>query len=226
MSFHQMRTIQRVSRDHRYARKTQLQQFKKDVSNNATQDSIMNLHNKTQLTHARINCKLKDSSCDTPLSEILKLTILASNASSNSTMVFKYPHTKNYSIFTQWFNHSKFWNQMQRSLSQRRTQYMLSPIGFPVFSNQQLFQLTQDQKGIFKGCNGAECKGLKQYSIWLGYDQVRVDDTRKGQVVFDNNRREMNKESCIGKDTYSFEGHSLCTQTKEDPREISSPVPH
>ncbi|KAG5589896.1 hypothetical protein H5410_040410 [Solanum commersonii] len=47
---------------------------------------------------------------------------------------------------------------MQRSLSQRRTQYMLSPIGLPVFSNQQLFQLTQDQKGVFKACNGAECK--------------------------------------------------------------------
>ncbi|KAG5576853.1 hypothetical protein H5410_056987 [Solanum commersonii] len=30
-------------------------QFKKDVSNSATQDSIMNVHNKTQLTHARIN---------------------------------------------------------------------------------------------------------------------------------------------------------------------------
>ncbi|KAG5585082.1 hypothetical protein H5410_045516 [Solanum commersonii] len=112
-------------------------EFKNDVSNSATQDSIMNVHNKTQLTHARINCILKDSSCDTSLLKILKLTILASNASSSST---------------------KFRNQMQRSLSQRRTQYMLSPIGLPVFSNQQLFQLTQDQKGLFKACNGAKCK--------------------------------------------------------------------
>ncbi|KAG5580178.1 hypothetical protein H5410_050805 [Solanum commersonii] len=50
----------------------------------------MNVHNKTQLTHARINCILKDSSCDTPLSKILKLIILASNASSISTMVCPY----------------------------------------------------------------------------------------------------------------------------------------
>ncbi|KAG5590734.1 hypothetical protein H5410_041248 [Solanum commersonii] len=39
----------------------------------------------TQLTHTRINCILKDSSCDTPLSKILKLTILASNSSPSST---------------------------------------------------------------------------------------------------------------------------------------------
>ena len=80
--------------------KTQVQQFKNDVSNSATQDSIMNVHNKTQLTHTRINCILKDSSCDTPLSKILKLTILASNASSSLTKVFKCPHTKNDFIFT------------------------------------------------------------------------------------------------------------------------------
>ncbi|KAG5605708.1 hypothetical protein H5410_027200, partial [Solanum commersonii] len=29
---------------------------------------------------------------------------------------------------------------------------------FPVFSNQHLFQHTQDQKGLFKDCNGVECK--------------------------------------------------------------------
>ena len=80
--------------------KTQVQQFKKDVSNSATQDSIMNAHNKTQFTYARINCALKDSSCDTPLPKILKLAILASNASSSSTKVLKCPHTKNDSIFT------------------------------------------------------------------------------------------------------------------------------
>ncbi|KAG5600609.1 hypothetical protein H5410_031979 [Solanum commersonii] len=59
--------------------------FKKDVSNSATQDLIMNVHNKTQLTRARINFILKDSSCDIALSKNLKLTILASNESSNST---------------------------------------------------------------------------------------------------------------------------------------------
>ena len=52
----------------------------------------------------------------------------------------------------------KLWNQMQRSLSQGRRQRMISPIGLPVFSGQHLFQLTQDQKGLFKACNGAECK--------------------------------------------------------------------
>ncbi|KAG5571227.1 hypothetical protein H5410_060993 [Solanum commersonii] len=86
------------------ANKTQIWQSKKDVSNSATQDSTMNVHNKTQLTHATINCILKDSSCDTLLSKILKLTILALNASSSST------------------------------------------------------KLTQDKKGLFKACNGAEFK--------------------------------------------------------------------
>ncbi|KAG5589975.1 hypothetical protein H5410_040489 [Solanum commersonii] len=60
----------------------------------------MNAHKKTQLTYARINCALKDSSYDSPLAKILKFTILASNASSSSTMVLKCPHTKNDSIFT------------------------------------------------------------------------------------------------------------------------------
>ena len=80
--------------------KTQVQQFKKDVSNSATQDSIMNAHNKTQFTYARITCILKDSNYDTPLPKILMLTILASNAGSRSTKVLKFPHTRNNSIFT------------------------------------------------------------------------------------------------------------------------------
>ncbi|KAG5587424.1 hypothetical protein H5410_047858 [Solanum commersonii] len=71
--------------------KTQAQQFKKDTSNSATQDSIMNAHKKTQLTYARINCALKGSSCDSPLPKILKLTILTSNACSSSTKVLKCP---------------------------------------------------------------------------------------------------------------------------------------
>ncbi|KAG5631098.1 hypothetical protein H5410_002815 [Solanum commersonii] len=65
-----------------------------------TQDSIMNVHNKAQITPARISFTLKDSRCDTPLSKILKLTILASNASSSSKKEIKFPHTKNESIFT------------------------------------------------------------------------------------------------------------------------------
>ncbi|KAG5576678.1 hypothetical protein H5410_056812, partial [Solanum commersonii] len=94
----------------------------------------MNVHNKTQFTHLRINCVPKDSSCDTPLPNILKLAILASNASSSSTNVFECAHTKDDSIFT----HK----------------------GLPVISNQHLLQLTQDQKFLFKACNGAECNGM------------------------------------------------------------------
>ncbi|KAG5631990.1 hypothetical protein H5410_003707, partial [Solanum commersonii] len=100
--------------------KTQVQQFKKDVSNSAAQDLIMNVHNKTQFTQARINFVPKDSSCDTLLPKILKLAILASNASSSSIKVFECPHTKNDSIST----------------------YK----GLPIFSNPHLFQLTQDKK--------------------------------------------------------------------------------
>ncbi|KAG5571498.1 hypothetical protein H5410_061264 [Solanum commersonii] len=55
------------------------------VSNSATQDSIMSAHNKTQFTYARINCVLKDSSCDTPLPKILMLAIRATCGSSRST---------------------------------------------------------------------------------------------------------------------------------------------
>ncbi|KAG5591504.1 hypothetical protein H5410_042018 [Solanum commersonii] len=60
----------------------------------------MNAHNKTQFTYAEIECALKDSSCDLPRSKNLMLTILASNANSSSTKVFKCPHTRNDSIFT------------------------------------------------------------------------------------------------------------------------------
>ncbi|KAG5586081.1 hypothetical protein H5410_046515 [Solanum commersonii] len=63
----------------------------------------MNAHNKTHFTHANINCALKDSSCDSPISKNLIVIRLASNASSSSTKVFKCPHKKNDSIFTQWF---------------------------------------------------------------------------------------------------------------------------
>ncbi|KAG5610694.1 hypothetical protein H5410_021975 [Solanum commersonii] len=88
------------------------------VSNSATQDSMLNAHNKTQFTYARINCVLKDLSCDTPLPKILMLAIIATCASSSLT----------------------------KSL--------------PLFSNQLSIRLIQDQKGLSKDCNGAECKGM------------------------------------------------------------------
>ncbi|KAG5599704.1 hypothetical protein H5410_031074, partial [Solanum commersonii] len=82
---------------------TQVQSLKKGVSNSATEESIMNAHNKTQFTYAKNKCALKDSICDSPISKNLMPTILASNASSSLTKVFKCPHTRNDSIFTQWF---------------------------------------------------------------------------------------------------------------------------
>ncbi|KAG5609855.1 hypothetical protein H5410_021136 [Solanum commersonii] len=54
----------------------------------------MNAHDKTQLAFARINCALKDSSCDSPSSKIFKFTILVSNASSCLTKVLKCPLTR------------------------------------------------------------------------------------------------------------------------------------
>ncbi|KAG5595519.1 hypothetical protein H5410_036751 [Solanum commersonii] len=64
---------------------TQVQSFKKGILNSATQDSIMNIHNKIQITYAKINCVLKYSSCDTPLLAILMLAILATCVSSSLT---------------------------------------------------------------------------------------------------------------------------------------------
>ncbi|KAG5580646.1 hypothetical protein H5410_051273 [Solanum commersonii] len=49
----------------------------KRVSQAVLHQSIMNAHNKTHFTHAKINCALKDSSCDSPLSKNLMFTILA-----------------------------------------------------------------------------------------------------------------------------------------------------
>ena len=65
--------------------KTQFQEFKQDVLNSATQDSIMSVYKKTKTTHAYLKHLLKDLSCDTLLPKILKLTILFTNASSSST---------------------------------------------------------------------------------------------------------------------------------------------
>ena len=60
------------------SKKLNFSSSKRDVSNSAIQDSIMNAHKKTQLTHAKISCSLKNSNCDSLLSKILKFTILAS----------------------------------------------------------------------------------------------------------------------------------------------------
>ncbi|KAG5586390.1 hypothetical protein H5410_046824, partial [Solanum commersonii] len=56
----------------------------------ATQNSIMNAHKKSQLIRAKINCALKDSSCDSPLPKNLKLNILPLYASSSPTKVCPY----------------------------------------------------------------------------------------------------------------------------------------
>lgn len=59
----------------------------------------MNAQFKTQITYALINNALKNSSCDSHLSKILKF-ILASYASSSSTKIFDFPHRNIDSIFT------------------------------------------------------------------------------------------------------------------------------
>ncbi|KAG5576175.1 hypothetical protein H5410_056309, partial [Solanum commersonii] len=79
-------------------KQNKVQPFKKSVLNSARQESIMNAHNKTQFTYAKIKCALKDSSCDSLISKNLMLTLLSSNASSSSTKMFKCPHTRNDSI--------------------------------------------------------------------------------------------------------------------------------
>ena len=99
----------------------------------------MNAHKKSQLTHARINCALKDSSCDSPLSKIVKFTILASNASSSSTKVLKCPHTKmipySHTIVQHFIvpeSHTTL------TLTKMNTCITLT-IGLPLFSNQHSF---------------------------------------------------------------------------------------
>ncbi|KAG5631071.1 hypothetical protein H5410_002788 [Solanum commersonii] len=82
-----------------------------------TQDSIMNAYKKTQFNYARINGVLIDLCCDSSILTNFMLAILASNASSSSTIVFKSPHTKNDSIFIQCLQSLKLWNHMERSHS-------------------------------------------------------------------------------------------------------------
>ena len=37
---------------------------------------------------------------------------------------------------------------------------MFSPLTLPLFSNKSSIWLAQNQKGPFKACNGAKCKGM------------------------------------------------------------------
>ena len=107
----------------------------------------MNAH-KIQHTHARINCPLKDSNCDSPLSKILKFIILGSNASSISTKVLKCPHTKmtpqSHTLVQQYIA-----PESQTTLTFKKMNIcMTSPIRLPLFFSQHLFQLSKDQKGL------------------------------------------------------------------------------
>ncbi|KAG5586627.1 hypothetical protein H5410_047061 [Solanum commersonii] len=63
----------------------------------------MRAHNKIQFTYAKINVNSKIQVVTSPISKSLMLTILAPNASSSSTIVFKCPHRKDNSIFIPWF---------------------------------------------------------------------------------------------------------------------------
>ncbi|KAG5580821.1 hypothetical protein H5410_051448 [Solanum commersonii] len=118
----------------------------------------MNAHNKTQLTHAKINCALKDSSCDLPLSKILKFTILASNASSSSTNVLKCPHNKDDFIFTHnsstiysfgiTYNSHTHKDEHMHDFTQR----------FALIFQAKLISAHLRSQRSFKACNGVECK--------------------------------------------------------------------
>uniref|UniRef100_M1DUY4 Uncharacterized protein n=1 Tax=Solanum tuberosum TaxID=4113 RepID=M1DUY4_SOLTU len=134
----------------------------------------MSAHNKAQLTHAMINCTLKDSNYDSHLSKMLKFAILALNASSVqerylnalTTKMIPYSHIM-FQHFSVPESHTTF------TLTKMNT-CMSSPIGLPLFSNQHSFQLTQDHKGLFKACNGDECKG-----IWIE-EQSKDTNSKKG----------------------------------------------
>ena len=77
--------------------------------------------------------------------------ITASNESSNSTNVIKCPHIENDFRCTH--------NGIQFNVSE--SIFNITHIGLSVFSNQPLFQLTQDKKkGVFKAFNRAKCIGM------------------------------------------------------------------
>ena len=115
----------------------------------------MNAHNKTQLTHAMTYFALKGSSNDSPLSKILNFTILASNVSSSSRKVLKFPHTKMIQHLQKMFQHFIVPESHTTLTLTKISIHMASHIGFPFYSKQYSLQLSQDQKVIFKPCNRA-----------------------------------------------------------------------
>ena len=123
--------------------KTQVQQFKKDVSNSATKDSNMNAQVVTH--HYK---KFSNSQY------LLQMQVQAQQRYSNAltTKMIPYSHT-----MVQHFKALKSYTTL--TLTKMNT-CMTSPIGLPLFSNQHSLQLTQDYKGLFKACNGAECQGM------------------------------------------------------------------
>ncbi|KAG5631367.1 hypothetical protein H5410_003084 [Solanum commersonii] len=100
----------------------------------------MNAHKGIQLTHARINCVLKYSSCDSPLPKNLKLTLQLPMQVQAQQKIKCNGH-----------------------IHKDETQCIISPIGLPVFSNQHFHQLTQHLKGLFKASNGVEFKSIAIY---------------------------------------------------------------
>ncbi|KAG5615071.1 hypothetical protein H5410_014895 [Solanum commersonii] len=67
--YQKIKDFQQLLAQNMHLRTTQVEQFKWNVSNSVTQDSIMNAQKKTQLTHGMINCALKDLICDSPVSK-------------------------------------------------------------------------------------------------------------------------------------------------------------
>ncbi|KAG5586307.1 hypothetical protein H5410_046741 [Solanum commersonii] len=100
-------------------KQTQVQPFKKGVSSSATQDPIMNTHNKTQFAYAKIKCALKNQVVTHQYQRIsssqhlLQMQVQAQPKCSNTLTqgMISYSHTIVYNL--------KLRNQMQRSHSQR-----------------------------------------------------------------------------------------------------------
>ncbi|KAG5631833.1 hypothetical protein H5410_003550, partial [Solanum commersonii] len=92
----------------------------------------MNAHNKTQFTYASINCVLKDSSCDTPITKDSHARNTCYLCNQAQQEISKCPNIKNDFIFT----HK----------------------GLPLFSNRLSIQITQDQKGLSKALMGLSAK--------------------------------------------------------------------
>ncbi|KAG5571874.1 hypothetical protein H5410_061640, partial [Solanum commersonii] len=135
-----------------------LRQFKKDVSNSTTQDSIMNAHSRFNLLMRRSNVHSKFQVVTHHYQRIsssqylLQMQVQAQPKCSNALTKRMIPYSHKGSQFKA----SKS-NEML-TLLKRRTLCMLSPIGLLVFSNRHLFQLILDKNSLYKAFNGAECK--------------------------------------------------------------------